>query len=655
MAIPPPPDNPADLVSAIPPPPEDPSELKDAGPAPAQNRFLTDDNISSVTRQAMSPFGPVMADIAGAVAPYAVNTLKDEAGKPISPTRALLTNDPTSGMAENWLRGAPAAMGKAAGVGLANILGVAGAPGTAGLSVPAGVLASAGTAAAGGAMMEALRQDAVQAYAAMTGRPYSSPSDVLKNVALQGGAAGVGDLIGQALSYTPQVKSPLPQGPLGGNAMPGSLAEAQQMARQAQAAGYTGPETGRPAVVNAANRAYDYMAKNFGGMSQSTIDMANKDAAEVAARTGLTREDIGGLSEKIRGTISGAVKMAQDNYAQVAEQITKGEQKEVINLKDSIGPAAAKIAEHFGYSEPVAATADQSVATGLLDQFGKPFQRVVPGAPAQYGVERIINPDEAAKFGKFASLVSKLDKASPEQVYYLQRDINAAIRSNRGTTLSAALGQLKSVINDSLPELAKQSESPALAKLASANRGYAQAMELEESAGGIDKANDAIQFIKNAYNPNKYSSQAKDTLEAIGKEVPAFGKMIAEVRYALAGEEAGHLLRPLPQTGAGAGIVAGGAMAAKEAVSGDSSGLFKRAAMAAVFPAFSPRAYLAGYQLGQGPVGQAASTAIQTLPPYIFPPAATTLAAQYTFGRQLPATMGSYAPNSNPDPTTERR
>ena len=105
------------------------------------------------------------------------------AGPNISPTRALLTNEPTSGYAESFMRGIPAQVGGAIG-------GVVGGGVTAGLaSLPA-----AGIGAAGG---EGIRQSVAQAYSAATGRPFSSPLQVAGNMGLQGalGVAGQGGAV----------------------------------------------------------------------------------------------------------------------------------------------------------------------------------------------------------------------------------------------------------------------------------------------------------------------------------------------------------------------------------------------------------------------------------------------------------------------------
>jgi len=92
--------------------------------------------------------------------------------------RALLTNEPTQGFSESLIRSAPAAIGGAIGATAGAGLG----------SVP--------LAGLGGAAGESLRQSAVQGYAGMTGRAFTTPGQVIKNVAIEGAAQSVGQGIG---------------------------------------------------------------------------------------------------------------------------------------------------------------------------------------------------------------------------------------------------------------------------------------------------------------------------------------------------------------------------------------------------------------------------------------------------------------------------
>lgn len=93
--------------------------------------------------------------------------------------RALLTNEPTQGIGEGFLRGAPAAIGGAVG-GTAGL--VAGTPLTAGA-----LGTSMAGAALGGSAFEAARQGIAQAYSGLTGRGEVKPASyVVRDIAKQG-------------------------------------------------------------------------------------------------------------------------------------------------------------------------------------------------------------------------------------------------------------------------------------------------------------------------------------------------------------------------------------------------------------------------------------------------------------------------------------
>ena len=120
----------------------------------------------------------------GAAPSYAPPADPTYQGLNISPMRALLTNEPTSGFAEDMIRGAPSTIG-----------GIVGAAAT----IPTGPGSIAG-AALGGAGGEGVRQSAAQLYSAATGRPMASPGQVLGGMAIQGGLQGGGQALGLGIS-----------------------------------------------------------------------------------------------------------------------------------------------------------------------------------------------------------------------------------------------------------------------------------------------------------------------------------------------------------------------------------------------------------------------------------------------------------------------
>lgn len=99
-------------------------------------------------------------------------------GPGISPIRAFLTNEPTQGVTESFMRGIPAQVGALMAATAAGGL----TAGTA--SIPAAGLGAAG--------MEGVRQSLAQAYAGATGRPFTPPLQVAQNMAGQGVMGAIG-------------------------------------------------------------------------------------------------------------------------------------------------------------------------------------------------------------------------------------------------------------------------------------------------------------------------------------------------------------------------------------------------------------------------------------------------------------------------------
>ena len=105
-------------------------------------------------------------------------------GVGFDPARALLTNEPTQGFAEDVLRGLPAAGGAAVGA-------VGGIPGG-----PLGMIAGAGL---GAGAFEAGRTAVANIAAPFTGGRIARPEEVLTNVATQAVAGASGEVGGQVL------------------------------------------------------------------------------------------------------------------------------------------------------------------------------------------------------------------------------------------------------------------------------------------------------------------------------------------------------------------------------------------------------------------------------------------------------------------------
>lgn len=104
----------------------------------------------------------------------------------VSPKRALLTNEPTSGITEDVIRGLPATGGA--------IIGAAGGAG----------LGSIPLAAVGGAGGEGLRQTMVQSYANLQNKPMTPAGEVFGRMGGQGLAQGLGQGLGVGVNYAIQ-------------------------------------------------------------------------------------------------------------------------------------------------------------------------------------------------------------------------------------------------------------------------------------------------------------------------------------------------------------------------------------------------------------------------------------------------------------------
>ena len=108
-----------------------------------------------------------------------------------SPTRALLTNEPTQGFAEDVVRGIPATVG-----GLAGTLAGAG-------------VASIPGAALGGMGGEGIRQSAVGLYATAQGKDAPTAGQVMTNMGIQGAMQGGGQAVGLGIGAAAKAARPI--------------------------------------------------------------------------------------------------------------------------------------------------------------------------------------------------------------------------------------------------------------------------------------------------------------------------------------------------------------------------------------------------------------------------------------------------------------
>lgn len=125
----------------------------------------------------------------GSTPSYAPPTVAPQPGMDL--TRALFTNEPTQGMGEAFVRGIPAAVGGLVG-------GVAGAGAA---TIP--------LAGLGGMAGESARQGIAQAYAGATNRPFTPPSEVMKDIGIQGASQAGGQAIGLGIGTAAKAARPL--------------------------------------------------------------------------------------------------------------------------------------------------------------------------------------------------------------------------------------------------------------------------------------------------------------------------------------------------------------------------------------------------------------------------------------------------------------
>lgn len=470
-----------------------------------------------------------------------------DSGTRISPARALLTNEPTQGLAEDLLRGVPAGLGGAFGGGAGLVGGIPSGPGA--------VLTSMGGAAAGSAGGEAARQAAANLYARATGKTPTPIAEAAKGVAVQGAVGGLGQGVG--LAAGPVLK-------------------------------YAGKKVGDLA---------EYTAKNLAGVAKQSYDFAKGNISSVVKYVGANPEQANALAGELRSSIDDAAKAGEAYYRTVVDKII-GDGTNVsgvkINARKSLAQSVESVRKQFGYDAPVAAPHAHGSPTAkpleILSEFGGVASRIKPEAAAVKGTVRVTSPDEAAAFSKFADAIGKMKEASPQQVYFLQKDLNGAIENAYGTPLGAALKQLRSSVRKMVDDNAKD-----LPDLIDANKAYAAAQDLRETAKNLVNSNDLVGEIRRIFS-NEFATGKKAAIEEIAARVPKVGETVNNLRGFNAAASFDPYFRTLPQTGMGFGVAGAAGAAGAAAVNNPLTALLSVPAMAMA----SPRAQLMALRLGIG-------------------------------------------------------
>lgn len=380
----------------------------------------------------------------------------------------------------------------------------------------------------------------------------------------------------------------------------GALAEAGQAGTDQMIGEVVGRGLASAPVRAGAARAFDYAAENLGGVAKGTMQFARENLPTVSKYIGAGKERIGAFAGDIRDSLRGAVDASEQVYRNIASKVS-GRNPEFgpgikINLRDAVSATIDDVERQFGYNSPPPIKTEVPKTVEIFDQFGNTASKKTsrPLAPAipEDSVKRVVGEKDVALFHKFKGLAGQLKEATPQQVYFFQRDLNSAILENEGRPISAALGQVKSAVNKMIEDNADK-----LPDLVTANRAWRSAQELASETRGFQNSEDMIQYVKNAYSANKYDSSRRRMLEEVGSQVPGVGRAIEEVRSALAAEQLSPIFRGLPQTGMGFGIAASGGAAA-----------YANPALLPLAAVASPRAYYVGLRAAQSPAAAKAAT-----------------------------------------------
>lgn len=352
---------------------------------------------------------------------------------------------------------------------------------------------------AGAAAFEAGRQALVSGHAVSTNQEPPYPGEVIGNVAMAGATQQISEFA------APHIAKGI-----------GSIAD------------YMGAKT---------IDAIQWLGENRAGVPRSAYDFAKNNLASVINRMADNPQAADQLAESFRGAVSGFVDKAEKYYKGVVEGIktSSGPASPKIDVSNGLADTISNVRNEFGYGS--------ESTRQMLDQFGQPRQ--------MQALERFSNPDETRLFDKFAAYANKLKEATPQQVYYFQRDLNSEIKRNIGKPIGIALGKLKSGITDVI-----ERNASILPDLVKANRAYAAGKDLEELASKSTGANDLVGYIQRAFT-NPRSTLQKQALESIGQTVPEAGQAIQDIRASQSALSFQGGMRSLPQTGMGADIFNG--------------------------------------------------------------------------------------------------
>lgn len=334
-----------------------------------------------------------------------------------------------------------------------------------------------------------------------------------------------------------------------------------------------------------AKKALGFMAEKFGGLSGEVTQMLENNAPNVIkyARMGVegASEAAANAGKLVKSHIDAYAEKAGEAYRNGIEKIV-GSAPELSNVRINLAnesKAVDAVRKEFGFPETKAigstsspvSYAGEPVAVPAAEQTSPVIARVGKSAP------------EKKLFNEFATQFK--NGLTPEQAYYLQKDLSYSIRANSDKPIAAALGKLKKIAVNAFD--ASVEGTP----LSTINKNYRAAMELSEDLSKISNADNAASAINSAF---KNRSSTRDAINQISSISPEIQQSLDELFAATAGKQAAHWTAQLPPTGAKALYQATGLGTVAMAGHNPVVGIPAAAAFAA---GTSPRMYGEGFNL----------------------------------------------------------
>lgn len=248
--------------------------------------------------------------------------------------------------------------------------------------------------------------------------------------------------------------------------------------------------------------------KGIGGISDAATERILERPIEVFKAINLDPETAPRWALVFKKSIEAHIEKAGQAYHDLIEGIVRSSKKYgpgfKMNLQDGIGDDLAKIGNESGFSK----------------------------------AGRLVEAEDSKKFMMVLRRANELKDASPEDVYFFQRDLNALSRDAKGTSLGVALGKVaratRKYLAKSIPEIRE------------ANKIYAEAMSVSDEAANLLSADNLTSKAASAF---KNRTATRDKLLEIATKVPRAKRALEGMLDAKAGLEFAPKIRNIPQTG----------------------------------------------------------------------------------------------------------